>query len=608
MRARLRRARRSPVATVAPRHPRPRGRPPAAAPAASRAPTPPSGRRAAAGAADRAGRIRPRSAPAGADRRRRRRRPRRRLPRRQPPTPAQPASTLGSSRRSSRARRRDRAARAHGDEQRRADRQSEGRRSARPIDAVHDGEAERRRPTRPQDRAPPTPSPVRRRPAATATAARKLQPSGRQGSRRRRRKSGTGPSLDSAAMAESLASLYLIAGTDQAKIDATRARLRARAEGDGGAGGAGDLRAERGQGRARPRGAAGGDPGDVADRVAPLPARRRGRALARPPARARSPRRSATLPPDLTVVLIARAKAPAKLVKAVKAAKGEIHEFEAPKARDMPRVLVGDAKRLGFALEPGRRPHAGRAHGGQPGAPRATSWSAWRSGRARAGAVTAADLDAMVSDTSEAAVWALSDALLERDPAEAASHRRAADLPGRERHRPDLRPRLAPAQGLRGRRPDRGGRAAEAGRVEPRHAPLRGEAAGRPPRQDRASTSCSEATIALADLEVWCRGGADYGDELALTLALQASRGRCGLSYFAAAAAAMRAARDFLRAPVFLCRAPFCTALSILETSALVLGLDLARVAGLDRALEAAEIGLHRACEQPVLGALALAA
>jgi hypothetical protein len=27
----------------------------------------------------------------------------------------------------------------------------------------------------------------------------------------------------------------------------------------------------------------------------------------------------------------------------------------------------------------------------------------------------------------------------------------------------------------------------------------------------------------LADLEVWCRGGADYGDELALTLALRAA-------------------------------------------------------------------------------------
>ena len=57
------------------------------------------------------------------------------------------------------------------------------------------------------------------------------------------------------------------------------------------------------------------------------------------------------LPPDLTVVLIARAKAPAKLAKAVKAAAGEIHEFEAPKPREMPRVLVGEAKRLGFSLD-----------------------------------------------------------------------------------------------------------------------------------------------------------------------------------------------------------------------------------------------------------------
>ena len=29
------------------------------------------------------------------------------------------------------------------------------------------------------------------------------------------------------------------------------------------------------------------------------------------------------------------------------------------------------------------------------------------------------------------------------------------------------------------------------------------------------------ATETLADLELWCRGGADYGDELALTIALR---------------------------------------------------------------------------------------
>ena len=42
-------------------------------------------------------------------------------------------------------------------------------------------------------------------------------------------------------------------------------------------------------------------------------------------------------------MLISRAKAPPKLLRAVKAAKGEVHEFEAPKARELPRILVADA-------------------------------------------------------------------------------------------------------------------------------------------------------------------------------------------------------------------------------------------------------------------------
>src|SRR6476659_10771818 len=51
-------------------------------------------------------------------------------------------------------------------------------------------------------------------------------------------------------MAEEMRPLYLIAGTDGAKIDATRGRLRARAERDGGAG---SLRIfEPGEGRGAP--------------------------------------------------------------------------------------------------------------------------------------------------------------------------------------------------------------------------------------------------------------------------------------------------------------------------------------------------------------------
>ena len=86
----------------------------------------------------------------------------------------------------------------------------------------------------------------------------------------------------------------------------------------------------------------------------------------------------------------------------------------------MPRLLVADAKRLGFALEPAAARILVERMGASPvrlrnELERLALWAG------EGGAVRAADLEAMVSDTSEAAVWALSDALLERDPAKAAS-------------------------------------------------------------------------------------------------------------------------------------------------------------------------------------------
>src|SRR4051812_29339074 len=109
----------------------------------------------------------------------------------------------------------------------------------------------------------------------------------------------------------------------------------------------------------------------------------------------------ANLPPDLTLVLIARAKAPAKLTKAVKAAKGEIHEFEAPKAREMPRLLVADAQRLGFRLDSAAARVLVERMGANPvrlqhELERLALWAG------AGGAVTAADLEAMIADTSEA--------------------------------------------------------------------------------------------------------------------------------------------------------------------------------------------------------------
>jgi DNA polymerase-3 subunit delta len=330
--------------------------------------------------------------------------------------------------------------------------------------------------------------------------------------------SRTGTATRLGRVAEPLASLYLISGTDEAKIDATRARLRARAEGDGGAAALEVF--EPNEGRGGP---------DHEALLMAIPAMSltedRRYLLADGVERWRDKQLDAVagavgaLPPGLTVVLIARAKAPAKLAKAVKAAAGEIHEFEAPKAREMPRQLVGDAKRLGFALEPA----AARVLVDRMGTSsvrlrneleRLALWAG------EGGRVTQADLDAMISDTSEAAVWALSDALLERDAAKAAS---IAERLVAQGENPTgliygLASRLRKA-------------CAAAAQLEDGVPPKQVESSlGMHPYAARqlvgrvGQTSVEDlyqATMALADLEVWCRGGADYGDQLALTLAVR---------------------------------------------------------------------------------------
>ncbi len=323
-------------------------------------------------------------------------------------------------------------------------------------------------------------------------------------------------------MAASLASLYLIAGTDQAKIDATRARLRARAEGDGGAGALEVF--EPSEGRGGP---------DHEALLAAIPAmsltETRRFLLADGVERWRERQLEGVaaaigaLPPDLTVVLIARAKAPAKLSKAVKAANGEIHQFEAPKARDMPRLLVGDAKRLGFALEPAAARVLVDRMGANPVRLRneLERLALWAGEGAR---VSAADLDAMIADVSEAAVWSLSDALLERNPAKAAGL--AEQLISQGENVTGL------IYGL-------------ASRLRKACTAAAQLEEGVPPKQVESGLGMhpyaakqlvarlgktnleqlQEATTALADLEVWCRGGADYGDKLALTLALRNAAG-----------------------------------------------------------------------------------
>lgn len=323
-------------------------------------------------------------------------------------------------------------------------------------------------------------------------------------------------------MAAEMLPLYLIAGTDGAKIDATRSRLRARAERDGGAVSLEVF--EAGEGRGAP---------DHEALLAAIPAmsltESRRYLLADGVERWRDPQLEAVadalagLPPDLTVVLIARAKAPAKLARAVKAAEGEIHEFEAPKARDMPRVLVSEAKRLGFALDGEAARMLVERMGANPQRlqnelERLALWAG------SGGAVSAADLDAMIADTSEAAVWALSDALLERDAASAL--RISERLVGQGENVSGLIYGLA----------SRLRKACTAAAMLEEGIPARQVESGLGMHpyaakqlvrrlQGVEAEDLRQATIALADLEVWCRGGADYGDELALTLALRTAAG-----------------------------------------------------------------------------------
>ncbi|MGN6665032.1 MAG: DNA polymerase III subunit delta [Solirubrobacterales bacterium] len=319
-------------------------------------------------------------------------------------------------------------------------------------------------------------------------------------------------------MAEEMLPLYLIAGTDGAKIDATRARLRARAEREGGTASLEVF--EPAEGKGMP---------DHEALLAAIPAMSlmdsRRYLLADGIERWRDRQLDpvlaalAELPPDLTLVLICRDKPAAKLAKAVRKAGGEVYEFEAPKAREMPRVLVGEAQRLGFRLDPGAARLLVERMGANPlrlrnELERLALWAG------EGGEVGLADLEAMVADTSEAAVWSLSDALIEGDAG--AALRIGERLIGQGENVTGL------IYGLASRL--RGACAAAAQLEE-----------GIPPQKVEASlkmhpyaakqlvrrlggtdlASLRTATETLADLELWCRGGADYGDELALTIALR---------------------------------------------------------------------------------------
>jgi len=322
-------------------------------------------------------------------------------------------------------------------------------------------------------------------------------------------------------MASELKSAYLIAGTDEQKIAATRSRLRARAEREGGEGALQDF---SGAGAKAPD----ADALIVAIPALSLVADRR-YLLAENVERwsaaqtARVAAAIGTLDEDVTVVLIASGKAPARLVAAVKSAGGETLTYQAPRAADLASRLVTEASELGFSLEPPAarmlvtRMSARTLRLSQE-IERLAAWAG------PGGQVTQGDLESMVADTSEAVNWSLSDAIIERD-AEAA-------LLSAERLTGDgesVTP-LIYALAKRFRQAERA-----VAQLEEGHSPsdvaisldMHPYAAKKLVGRVRG---CSRSDLrvaisAVADLEFWTRGGSDYPEEVALTLTVRRAAG-----------------------------------------------------------------------------------
>jgi len=331
---------------------------------------------------------------------------------------------------------------------------------------------------------------------------------------------------------------YLISGSDEAKIARTRARLRARAEREGGAG-ALEL-FEAGEGRRAP------DAEALLASLAAISLIAVRRYLLVDGVEAwgkkdteRVAEALGSLPPETTVALVARGKPPVPLAKAVKAAGGELLKFEAPKERELPKQLVADARELGFELDldaarllverlgprslrlrnelerlalwagstnPGPLP----AGSGDPEGQRSHALPnvGWE------------QLEAIIADTSEEAIWSLADALVEGNEAEVASISERLVAQG------EALPRVIYSLAPRLRQALRASRELEAGRPPKEVA---GDLSMHPYAarilvskvKGRSPDDLDTAVRALADLELWSRGGSDYDERVALTVALR---------------------------------------------------------------------------------------
>jgi DNA polymerase III subunit delta len=315
---------------------------------------------------------------------------------------------------------------------------------------------------------------------------------------------------------------YLIAGDDEAKIVRTRGRLRDRAEREGGPGALEIF--EAGDGRRSP------DVDAVIASLATISLIASRRYLLVDGVEAwnkgdaeRAVEAVSQVPPETTIALVAHGKPPAGLAKAVEKAGGEVLSFDLPRARDLPKQLVSDARELGFELEPAAARLLVERLGARPMRLR-TELERLALWAGEGGSVATDDLESMVSDTSEEAIWTLADAVVAGDEADTMRLAERLVAQGEALPRivyslaPRLRQALRAASELEAGRP--AGEVAKGLSMHPYAAKmLVSRVKGRSPEDLDASIR------ALADLELWSRGGSDYPERVAFTLTLRRAIG-----------------------------------------------------------------------------------
>ncbi|MCB0828803.1 MAG: DNA polymerase III subunit delta [Solirubrobacterales bacterium] len=318
-------------------------------------------------------------------------------------------------------------------------------------------------------------------------------------------------------MADEMKPAYLIHGSDVAKVDQTRARLRKRAEDEGGVASLEVFEPFENRGSPDADGlvAAIGAMSLIPDRRYLLAdgiekwGKRQGERVI-----------GALLdaPPQTTVVLIARGKVPAEIAGAVRKVGGDVLGFDAPTGAELPHHLVSSASDRGFELDIDAARFLVSYLG--EGLTRLSNeldrLAIWAG---PGGRVEVDDLEEMVVDATESGRFALGDALVAGDRV------RSIHLAERMLAEGKTAGSAVFSAASSVRRAHKALTMIEAGL--PQNQVERG--LGVPPfiakrlvgsLSGARSDDMRRALVALADLEVWTRGGSSYPDELALDLAL----------------------------------------------------------------------------------------